>query len=129
MFLFAVDMAETLIEVGGGGGCIQIFMFCPMSFFSNQIHIDQFENKNGQADHEYMNIHPPINVLVSALAVGEMSWKKSVKCSVILTIQRSIPSLAFSQLLGVPVTEKPELSPLQVLIVVSVSSAPYKNKL
>ena len=34
-------VARTLI----GGVYIHIFMFCPTSFFSNQIQIDQFEKK------------------------------------------------------------------------------------
>ena len=38
-------VARTLIE-GGGGVYIHIFMFCPTSFFSNQIQIDQFEKKS-----------------------------------------------------------------------------------
>ena len=37
-------VARTLI--GGGGVYIHIFMFCPTSFFSNQIQIDQFEKKS-----------------------------------------------------------------------------------
>ena len=35
-------VARTLI----GGVYIHIFMFCPTSFFSNQIQIDQFEKKS-----------------------------------------------------------------------------------
>ena len=38
-------VARTLIG-GGGGVHIHIFMFCPTSFFSNQIQIDQFEKKS-----------------------------------------------------------------------------------
>ena len=38
------DVTRTLI--GGGGGDIHIFMFCPTSFFSNQIQISQFEKKS-----------------------------------------------------------------------------------
>ena len=34
-------------------------MYCPTSFFSNQIKIDQFEKEICRAKHEYMNIHPP----------------------------------------------------------------------
>ena len=36
-------VATTLI--GGGGVFIHIFMFCPTSFFWNQIQIYQFEKK------------------------------------------------------------------------------------
>ena len=36
-------VARTLI--GGGGVFIHIFMFCPTSFFLNQIQIYQFEKK------------------------------------------------------------------------------------
>ena len=49
-------------------------MFCPTSFFSNQIQIDQFEKKLvGQN----MNIHPPppINVLVTSLWIALYSPK------------------------------------------------------
>ena len=35
-------VAKTLI----GGVHIHIFMFCPTSFFTNQIQIDQFEKKS-----------------------------------------------------------------------------------
>ena len=53
--------------MGEGGGYIHIFMFCPTSFFSNQIQVSQFEKKSvGQN----MNIHfpPPhtINILVTS---------------------------------------------------------------
>ena len=46
--------------MGGGGGVhIHVFMFCPTSFFSNQIQIHQFEKEICRAKHEYMNRHPP----------------------------------------------------------------------
>ena len=41
-FLANRAVARTLI----GGVHIHIFMFCPTSFFSNQIQIDQFEKKS-----------------------------------------------------------------------------------
>jgi len=47
---------------------MHVFMFYPTSFFSNEIQIDQFEKKAvEQYLNTYMNIHPPINVLVTAL--------------------------------------------------------------
>ena len=42
-FSFCRAVTRTLI---GGGVYIHIFMFCPTTFFSNQIQIDQFEKKS-----------------------------------------------------------------------------------
>ena len=41
-FLESTAVARTLI---GGGGVYSYIMFCPTSFFSNQIQIYQFEKK------------------------------------------------------------------------------------
>ena len=38
--------AVARMLIGGGGVYIHIFMFCPTSFFSNQIQIDQFEKRS-----------------------------------------------------------------------------------
>ena len=52
-----------------GGGFIHIFMFCPTSFFWNQIQIYQFEKKLvGQNMNIWINT-PPNNVLATALLV------------------------------------------------------------
>ena len=39
------DTAVARTLIGGGGGVIHIFMFCPTSFFWNQVQIYQFEKK------------------------------------------------------------------------------------
>ena len=59
--------------IGGGGVYIHIFMFCPTSFSLNQIQIDQFEfdlKKTCRVEHEYVNIHPPINILRIPIALA-----------------------------------------------------------
>ena len=54
---------------------IHIFMFCPTSFFSNQIQIDQL----CRAKHEYMNTHPRINIiLATALHASNFLCQKAV---------------------------------------------------
>ena len=51
-------VAKTLM--GGGEGVIHIFMFCPTSFFWNQIQIYQFEKKLvGQNMNIWINTLPP----------------------------------------------------------------------
>ena len=45
-FLLNATRDETRTLIGGGGGYIHIFMFCPTSFFSNQIQISQLEKKS-----------------------------------------------------------------------------------
>ena len=69
MSLATVQISPTgpSLERKLGGGCIFIY-----SCFARQIsfQIDQFEfdlKKIGRAEHEYMNIHPPINILATAL--------------------------------------------------------------
>ena len=60
-------VARTLI---GGGGCI--FMFCPMSFFSNQIQISQFEKKSvGQ------NMNIWIGAYNMQTSHSDLTWKVS----------------------------------------------------
>ena len=58
-------VARTLI----GGVYIHIFMFCPTSFFSNQIQIDQFEKKSVGQNMNICIYTPPINVLATALQI------------------------------------------------------------
>ena len=56
--------------MGRGGGVVHIFMFCPTSFFWNQIQICQFEKKLvGQNMNIWINT-PPINVLATALNIS-----------------------------------------------------------
>ena len=63
-------VATSLIGGGGGAGVyVRIFAFCPTSFFSNQIQIDQFENQLvGQKRNIQIYTLPPlINILATAL--------------------------------------------------------------
>ena len=59
-------VARTL-NGGGGGGCIFIY--------SGSARLASFEinfisKETSRAEHEYMNIHPPINALATALGRG-----------------------------------------------------------
>ena len=60
------DVTRTLVG-GGKGGCIFIYS-CSARRVSFQIHQFEYDLKEArQAEHEYMNIHIPINVLVTSL--------------------------------------------------------------
>ena len=56
-------IARTLM----GGGCIHVFMFCPMSFFSKLTYIDLKRNLLGKISiYEYTPLLPPTHVLATA---------------------------------------------------------------
>ena len=58
-------LLRTLI---GGGVFIHIFMFCPSSFFWNQIQIYQFEKKLvGQNMNIWINTPPPLYTLATTV--------------------------------------------------------------
>ena len=55
--------------IGGGGGVdIHIFAFCPTNFFLNQLSLQLISKEIRRGEREYMNMLPPINALVTALA-------------------------------------------------------------
>ena len=59
------DVTRTLIG-GGGGGCLFIY-----SCYGQRISFEVNSNSKQirRAEHEYMNKHPPISVLVTSLLV------------------------------------------------------------
>ncbi len=54
---------------GGGGGCIFIYS-CSARRISFEMNIISKEIR--RAEHEYMNIHPPINALVTPLGQSQV---------------------------------------------------------
>ena len=66
------------------GVYINIFSFCQINFFCNQLLFELFQIKEiTRAEHEYMNIHPPpppINVLAPALIAKSSDIDEITDC-------------------------------------------------
>ena len=43
------------------------------------INLNLISKETSQAEHEYMNKHPPINVLATAVAILQYKWSKGRK--------------------------------------------------
>ena len=57
---------------------IHIFAFCPTNFFWNQLSLQLISKEIRRAEREYMNMHPPINALVTALIFVSMCMVQPV---------------------------------------------------
>ena len=59
------------VNWGGGGGVYSYIPVMPDGFLLKSVVFKLISKEISRADHEYMNIHPPINALATALIRGE----------------------------------------------------------